>query len=226
MTVLDDETTVKDMLAPLGRVEPVSLKGRKRRRPAVMIVSLFAAALIASGIAIAEGVNPFASIGAANHSRTPRDILDPKVVAQIEALNMRFARAGTSSGVIDPATSRVLGQVTGGRTLYVARTTNGVLCAVVTRRARLAEFSCGEGLTSAHPVTVTTTRRVKNGPHATPPLSYGITQDGITSVSFTAHGQIQTVAVKRNVWFYEGSSNVGAAITVHYENGTTRTISR
>jgi hypothetical protein len=34
------------------------------------------------------------------------------------------------------------------------------------------------------------------------------------------------VPVKSNVWFYEGSSNVLNSITVHYANGTARTISR
>lgn len=59
-----------------------------------------------------------------------------------------------------------------------------------------------------------------------PPISYGIARDGITAVSFTALGREQTVPVTNNVWFYEGRSNMGASITIHYANGSTRTLKR
>jgi hypothetical protein len=43
--------------------------------------------------------------------------------------------------------------------------------------------------------------RVKNGPHATPALNYGIAPNGITAVSFRGGGRKHTVQVKNNIWF-------------------------
>ena len=63
-----------------------------------------------------------------------------------------------------------------------------------------------------------------NGPGATPPLSYGIAQDGISAVSFIAEGKETTVPVKNNVWAYEGRNQALRSITVHYANGTTQTL--
>ena len=65
---------------------------------------------------------------------------------------------------------------------------------------------------------------MKNGPHATPPLTYGVAQNGITAVSFKAHGHETTVPVKNNVWAYEGQNGALRLLTVHYANGTTRTL--
>ncbi|HUO71696.1 MAG TPA: hypothetical protein VMU39_13055 [Solirubrobacteraceae bacterium] len=181
-------------------------------------------ALLATGVAIAAGVNPFAGIGAADHAQVPQDILDPAVVAQIQSHNEQTG--ALSPGSLLPDTSRLLGQLTDGRSIYVVKTTKDGLCVLVTDQSKLEVFSCGHPLTQPEPVTVGTFDQVVNGPGATPPLAYGIAQDGINAVSFTADGSEQTVPVKDNVWFYEGDSNVLATITVHYSDGTTQTVTR
>jgi hypothetical protein len=219
MSLVDDEAQVRELLAPLNRVEPVKLlrESRSSRRP--VIVGLVAVALLATGVAIAAGFDPFAGIGAADHTQKPQDVLAPNVVAQVDSAN---ARAGL--GRILPASERLLGELAGGRRIYVAGTSKGQLAILVTDHGRLVVASYGAPLTQSDPVTISSFVRVKNGPNATPPLSYGIAKDGITAVSFTAHGREQTVPVKNNVWFYEGNSNILASITIHYANGSTRTL--
>jgi hypothetical protein len=218
MSLLDDEMHLRELLAPLNRVEPVTLARRKPNRRRVLIVGVLATALLAAGVAIAAGLDPFAGIGAASHAQTPRDVLAPAVLAPFNRANRNF------SGSLVPESPRLLGRLTSGRRIYVAKTTKDSLCVLVTNHGKLGTVSCGSPLTQAEPVTVTSFVRVKNGPNATLPLNYGIAKDGITAVSFTAHGSEKTVPVKNNVWFYEGQSNVLASITVHYADGHTRTL--
>lgn len=219
MNLLDDEAQVRELLAPLNRIEPVKLLQERRSRRPVLITGLIAVALLATGVAIAAGFDPFAGIGTADHPQRPQDVLAPNIVARFDAFN---ARAGL--GRILPASERLLGQLASGRRIYVAGTSKGQLAILVTDHGRLVSASYGAPLTQSEPVTISSFGRVKNGPHATPPLSYGIARDGITAVSFTAHGREKTVPVKDNVWFYEGNSNVLASITIHYANGSTRTL--
>lgn len=209
-----EEAQVRELLSPLKRVEPVKLPRRRASRRRVVAVGLSAAVLLATGVAIAAGLNPFAGIGGASHAQTPRDALAPAIVAQLNR----------ASGDLVANSSRLLGQLSSGHKIYVIATTTNDLCVLVTYHGKPAVLSCGNPLTQSQPVTLTSTVLVKNGPNATPPLSYGIARDGITAVSFEAHGREQTVPVKNNVWFYEGNSNVLASITVHYANGRTRTL--
>lgn len=222
MSLLDDEAQVRELLAPLNRVEPVKLLHERRSRRPVLIAGLVAVALLATGVAIAAGFDPFAGIGTADHAQRPQDVLAPSIVARLDSLN---ARAGL--GRLVPASERLLGHLASGRRIYVAGTSKdqlAILAILVTDHGRLVLASYGAPLTQSEPVTISSSVRVKNGPNATPPLSYGIARDGITAVSFTAHGREQTVPVKNNVWFYEGNSNVLASITIHYANGSTRTL--
>jgi hypothetical protein len=219
MNLLDDEAQVRELLAPLNRVEPVKLLRRRANRRRVLIVGLLATLLLATGVAIAAGFDPFTGIGTAHHPQRPQDVLAPNIVARVDSPNVR---AGLGSLI--PASARLLGQLASGRRIYVAGTSKGQLAILVTDHGRLVLASYGAPLTQSEPVTISSFDRVKNGPNATPPLSYGIARDGITAVSFTAHGREQTVPVKNNVWFYEGNSNVLASITIHYANGSTRTL--
>jgi hypothetical protein len=219
MSLLNDEAQVRALLAPLDRVEPVKLPERSRSRRSVLIAGLIAVALLATGLAIAAGFDPFTGIRAAHHSQKPQDVLAPNIVARVDSPNAR-AHLGT----LIPASSRLLGQLVSGRRIYVVRTSKNELAILVTNHGRLMLASYGAPLTQSEPVTIASSVRVKNGPHATPPLSYGIARDGITAVSFRAHGRVQTVPVKNNVWFYEGNSNVLASITIHYANGRTQTL--
>jgi hypothetical protein len=214
-----DEAQVRELLSPLNRVGPVKLPRRKANRRRALIVGLLAALLLATGVAIAAGLDPFAGIGAARHAQKPRDVLAPGVVAHYNQANGKL-----SQGILVVNSSRRLGRLTSGHNIYVVTTTKNDLCVLVTNHGKLAVVSCGNPLTQSQPVTVTSTVLVKNGPNATPPLSYGIARDGITTVSFKAHGREQTVPVKNNIWFYEGNSNVLASITIHYANGRTRTL--
>jgi hypothetical protein len=56
-------------------------------------------------------------------------------------------------------------------------------------------------------------------------LSYGIARDGVTALSFQAHGTEVTIPVSHNVWAYEGDSSLLQSFTAHYADGTTQTIS-
>jgi hypothetical protein len=237
MTLLDDEIQVRELLAPLNRVEPVTLPRRKRTRRPVLIAGFLAAALLATGVAIAEGVNPFAGIGAADHAQTPQDVLDPATAALIQSYNAvvaaqiqsHNAHAGSncsqlfpdSSLQLLPDTARLIGQLPSGRSIYVVTTTSkDELCLVVDQ----ASVGCGAPLTQTEPTTIETFDQVVNGPDATPPLAFGVAQDGITAVSFMGGGSEHTVPITNNVWAYEGDSDL-RTITVHYADGTTQTIS-
>ena len=213
----DPETVLAETF---DRFRPLA-KRRRRRRP-ILLAGIAAAVLIAGGVAFADGVNPFAGIGAANHTQHTQDVLNPAVVVKLQSYNARAGRF--SPGTILPTTSRFLGQLTSGRSIYVVATSKRELCIVVLSHGELELSSYGNPLTQTEPVTIGISDRVKNGPHATRPLNYGIAKSGITDVSFRAHGREQTVPVKNNVWFYEGWSNALKSITVHYADGRSKTI--
>jgi hypothetical protein len=213
----DPETVLAEIL---DRFTP-SAKHRRRRRP-IIPAGIAAAALVGGSVAFATGGNPFAGIGTTSHRQQRQDVLSPAVVARLQSYNASAGRF--SPGTVLPATSRFLGQLTSGRRIYVVATSRGLLCIVVLNHGKLELSSYGNPLTQSEPVTIGISDRVKNGPHATQPLNYGIAKNGITAVSFRAHRREQTVPVKNNVWFYEGRSNALRSITVHYADGRTRTI--
>lgn len=224
MAAPDDEAQIRALLAPLGRVEPVTLLPRKSSRRAVLIGGLLALAILASGVAIADGVNPFVGIGAANHAQRSQDVLPAAVVAEIRRSN---ARGETIVGYrmhMLPNTARLLDTLSSGTRIYVISTTTHDLCVLI--YADRADFAdgCGSPLTQAEPTTIEQIDKVKNGPHATPPLTYGVAQNGITAISFRAHGHQTTIPVKNNVWAYEGQNGALRSLTIHYANGTTRTL--
>jgi hypothetical protein len=234
MIVYDDETWVRDLVAPLNRLEPVPLPIRdSKRRPLfrrpIVVAGLVAAALaVAAGVAIADGVNPFAGIGTANHAQTAQDALPPSIVAQIQNTNAESARAEAGHpypmGSLLPDTARLVDQLASGSRVYVISTTTAKLCVLIDLDKTHFADGCGAPLTQSEPTTIESIDLVKNGPNATPPLTFGVAQDGITSVSFLADGSEQTVPVTNNVWAYEGNSGALASLTVHYADGTTQTI--
>jgi hypothetical protein len=76
------------------------------------------------------------------------------------------------------------------------------------------------------PSTVESFRAFK-GPHGeSPALSWGITLDGATAVSFPANRHLTiNVPVKHNVWVYLGKwSATVRGFTVHFKDGHTATI--
>lgn len=232
MTLLEEEAQLRELLAPLSRIEPVTLPARKRRRsrrPA-LIAGFLAAALLTTAAAIADNVNPFTriaafvGIGAADHAQTPHDVLDSTAAAQVQKLNDGLTRShgvfpGPTPQVL-PDTARLIGQLPDGHNIYVLSTTTDELCIVIDQMGA----SLGAPPSAGEPTTISTFDKVVTGPNATPPISWGIAKDGVTAVSFMGGGSEQTVPVVNNVWAYEGDNSALESITVHYTDGTTQTI--
>ena len=231
MTLLEEEAQLRELLAPLDRVESATLPVRKRhrsRRPA-LVAGFLAAAFLATGAAIAD-VNPFTSIaafvgiGAADHAQTPQDVLDPTAAALVQKFNDGLTRAhGMFPGLAPQVladTARLVGHLPDGHNIYVLSTTTDELCIVIDQMGA----SLGAPPSPSEPTTIGSFDKVVNGPNATPPISWGIAKDGITAVSFRGGGNEQIVPVVNNVWAYEGENNSLQSITVHYADGTTQTI--
>jgi hypothetical protein len=210
-------------------------QGARRRWRPVLVAAIAAAALAGVGVAIAAGVGAFHGIRAAQHPRTAADRLDPAVVASIVSQNKRQARLTHSRrGLLEPRTSRLVRQLPDGARVYAVAATGGYLCVVIERMPRLAPNvkrgafteGCGLPLTQKVPTTLESFRAFK-GPHGeSPALSWGITLDGATSVSFPANRHLTiTVPVKDNVWVYQGRwSATVRGFTVHFKDGHTQTL--
>jgi hypothetical protein len=202
----DDEAHVRELLAPLGRIEPVTLPVRtRRRRPVALVVVLAVAFVTAAAAAIAAGVGAFDGITAAQHPRGSADVLDSKTAAALQH----------SLTGIRPDTARLVGQLPSGRRIYVATNTSEELCIVIEGGV----FSCGASLGSTQPITIATFDTGSVG--ADKQISYGVALDGVMAVSFMADGQNVTVPVRNNVWAYEGASSALDSTTVHFADGTT-----
>jgi hypothetical protein len=220
-----DEAWVRELLAPLDRVAPVALSeplpAPRRRRRVVLLVALGSVALAVVAVALAGGVDPFDGIGAADRPQQAGD-LDPRVVALVERVNERRGSHTTVLGTtLDPASVRLVGKLHDGLRIYVARTANGELCELFIMARGEGGVGCGPPLEGDMPTTVASFRR---GPK-TRPITWGVTRDGVTSVSFIAGGVEQTVRVVNNAWVYEGQSAALRSITAHFDDGTSRTLS-
>ena len=223
----DDETWMRELLAPLDRIEPVGLPVSKRRpgarRPLAIAALVGVALVLATGVTLAADVNPFSriaafvGIGAADHARTPQDALTPTAAAQVQKINQRLPYAPAPLRRVLPKTARLVGQFPGGHNIYVLATTTNDLCVVIDG------VSAAIGPPPRAGGEPTTIGWMQRGPH-TPPISWGIARDGVASVSFRGGGRMQTVRVVNNVWVYEGPNSALGSITVHYADGTSRTI--
>ena len=123
-------------------------------------------------------------------------------------------------GRLLPDTERFITQVPSGMRFYTIATSAGGLCLVTVRSPGSNGLGCGDSLSKSRPITIGSERPNR----ATPPVSYGLAMDGVTAVSFKAHGHQTTVGVKNNVWAYEGQNGAFHAVTVHWENGRTQTL--
>lgn len=218
-----------DVLGRAGLSSP-----RRRWRP-VLVAAVAAAALVGVGVAIAAGIGAFHGIKAAQHPRTAADRLDPAVVASIVRDNKRQARLTHSRrGLLEPDTSRLVRRLPNGARVYAVAATGGELCVVMERMPVLAPDmkrggyteGCTSPLTQKVPSTVESFRAFK-GPHGeSPAISWGITLDGATRVSFPANRRhTVTVPVRHNVWVYVGKWSAAVrGFTVHFEDGHTATI--
>jgi hypothetical protein len=187
------------------------------------------------GVAIAAEIGAFHGIKAAQHPRTAADKLDPSVVASIVRYNEQIARLPHSGrGRLEPDTSRLVRQLPNGARVYAVAATGDELCVVMERIPQLASnmqrggstVGCTSPLTQKVPSTLESFRAFK-GPHGeSPALSWGITLDGATSVSFPANRHLTiTVPVKHNVWVYLGKwSATVRGFAVHFQDGHTEAI--
>jgi hypothetical protein len=211
-----------------------SLTARKPWRR-VLIAAVAGGALVGVGVAIAASVGAFHGIKAAQHPRTAADRLDPAVVASIRFDNKQRARLTHSKrGLLEPDTSRLVRQLPNGARVYAVAATGDQLCVLMERMPRLASNmkrggyteGCTSPLTQKVPSTVESFRAFK-GPHGeSPAISWGITLDGATAVSFPANRHLTiNVPVKDNVWVYVGKWSAAVrGFTVHFKDGKTQTI--
>ena len=67
--------------------------------------------------------------------------------------------------------------------------------------------------------------RAYKEPHReSPAVSWGITLDGVTAVSFTAGARKVTLPVKHNAWVYIGRYMAARDFALHFRNGRTQTL--
>jgi hypothetical protein len=204
-----------------GPPRPRRLPAQRRWRP--WHIAWVAVALVLGfvGAAYAAGFNPFAGISAANHPATTSDTLPAFLTSHIAEFGSNMERMG--HGHLLPDTARFITELPSGMRFYTIATSSGGLClATVDHPGSIAKgggVECGDSLSRSRPITIAS----EQVNHSTPRVSYGLALDGVTAVSFTAGGAETTVAVKDNVWTFEGQANL-RAITVHWENGSTQTL--
>jgi hypothetical protein len=215
-----EDEFVATLLAPLSRIEPVTLAGRRRaRRRRLLVCAAVVVGILVTGVALAGSLNPLRGIGAADREQRASDTLDADVQAQLRA------DSPPSGGVdqIGPRrtdSARFVGTLPSGRKVYVVASEKGRLCVVV---ARLAE-SCSDRLSAAEPVTFTA---AWDRPGA-PAYAYGVALDGVRSVSFSFGGNRVTVPVEHNFFAYQTKPLVAppgfGALTANFDDGTSKAI--
>ena len=218
--VSHEEERIRELLAPLDRVDAVTLRRtRVRRTWLTLAVALGVALLIGGGVAFATGIGPFSGLSAADRPQRAQDVLDPAVVAQLRADE---APGGDQIGTHDIRSARLVGTLPSGRHVYVVTTSKGRLCVLL---ARLAE-SCGDPLTQTEPVTFTVVD--SDGPGGEPAVAYGVARDGVKSVSFTVGGRHETVPVRANMFAYQAPAFVTSvsfsSVTVTLNDGATQAV--
>jgi hypothetical protein len=215
--VSHEEERIRELLAPLDRVDAVTLRRtRVRRKWLTLGVALAIAVLVGGGVAFATRIGPFSGISAADHPPRAQDVLDPAVMAQLRADE---APGGDQIGTRNIDSARLVGSLASGRLVYVVTTSKGRLCVVV---ARLAE-SCGNPLTQTEPLTFTIVD--SDGPGGEPAVAYGVARDGVKSVSFTVGGRHETVPVRGNMFAYQApafvTSDSFSSVIVTLADGST-----
>jgi hypothetical protein len=213
------DEVLRSILAPLARVEPVTLREprRRRRRRTALVLAGAVVAIILAGAAIASGVGPFPGISAANHSARPSDALGPAVIDQLRTDEPPGGDQLDQVGSRRIGGARLVGTLPSGRRVYLVPTSKGKLCVVV---ARLAE-SCGDTLTREAPITFT----IVDQGQGVPAVGYGVALDGVVSVSFEAGGRAVTVPVRDNLFVYEAPSGTSfSPPSVTFADGTTESV--
>ena len=201
-----------------GPARPRRLPAQRRWRPWRIAWVAAALVLVSVGAAYTAGFNPFAGISAANHPATPSDALPASLTAHIAKFSSAMEQMG--HGRLLPDTARFITQLPSGMRFYTIATSAGGLCLATVRSPGGNGLECGDSLSKSRPITLAS----EQVNQATPPVSYGLAMDGVTAVSFKAHGHQTTLPVKNNVWAYEGQNGALRSITVHWKNGSTQTL--
>lgn len=187
------------------------MRARRRWRP-VLVAAIVVAGIVGVGVAIAAGFGAFNGISAAQHPQTSADRLDPKdLPPDCNSGSAVAAEDGFCHLILSSA--RLLRTVPVGGKLWAVTDTHGDLCVILQHGAA----SCGSGLTPSQPTTITSGKLNDQ----TPAISWGITLDSVKAVSFPAGGREVSVSVEDNVWFYQGDNPGLAAMTIHFNNGST-----
>jgi hypothetical protein len=195
--------------------------GKSRRWRPVLVAAVAVAALVGAAVAIAAGFGAFNGISAAQHLQTPADKIDPSIIARINGNN---GIQGPGSQLLADS-SRLLRQLSGGGRLYVVARKDGGLCVLAVglsgTESGPSAMGCGSPLTQSQPTTISSFK-AKQG---TPTVNWGIALDHINAISFDLGGQELTVPVTNNAWAYEGlSPRLAQSIVIHYDDGTTRSL--
>lgn len=216
-----DEARVMDLLAPLRRLEPVTLPGPKQAKPRpllrrpILVASVLVVLLALAGVAIAAGFGAFNGIGAAQRSQNGSDILDSRVTGSCADGDFYDPFCH-----LVPGSVRLIRTLASGRKVYVVADTRGDLCVV--DEGQTITSSCGPPLSASHPITGT----FANDSPTTGGefVAGGVAMNGVTSVSFTVGDQSITVPVVNNVWIHEEphSHATGArCVVAHFADGST-----
>jgi hypothetical protein len=139
------------------------------------------------------------------------------VIAQLKADEQPSGTGPDSIGTRLVDQARFLGTIPGGNSVYVVPTTRGKLCVLI---ATVSE-TCVDALSRTRPATLTTLTPSPNKPS----VVWGVTMDGVESVSFTANGAPVTTPVTNNFYSWTGPSNTGGPVrvadaTAHFGDGS------
>lgn len=187
-------------------------RARRRRWRPVLVATVVVAALVGVGVAIADGFGAFNGISAAQHPQTGADRLDPKSLPP-------DCGSGSPVATEDPfchlilSSARLVRTLPDGGKLWVVTDTHNDLCVVL----QDGGASCTSELTPSQPTTIESYKANDE----TPAISWGITLDNVTAVSFPVDGQEVTIPVKDNVWVWEGNYAGLGSMTIHFKDGST-----
>jgi hypothetical protein len=199
MEIHHEEERLRALLAPLERLETVTLRRRNQGHRSLIVAAVAAAVLVIVGTGVAAGWGPLAGLTAADRAATPDDTLGAGMRSQLKADELPAGSAVDQVGTRLPDSARFIGTLPSAQKVYALPSSKGKLCVAV---ANLAE-SCGPALSHATPITFTIVD--PDGPGGVAPIAYGVAIDGVTSVSFRDAGVPVEVPVHGNFFAYQGS---------------------
>jgi hypothetical protein len=176
---------------------------------------VFGAALVAVAVGVPavalaiQGPNtpqqpptPIRGVGAVTSSQPSE--LDQRTASTLSMLNDRGLGAA-ALGKRLLAEARTLATTVNGRRLYLVPTEAGKLCTYLQDSGE----ACTEPLSRANPAQIVVEDR--DGPGGAGPIVFGVTMDGVRSVTFAVAGQRHVVAASGNAFVFRGTSEMSAA---------------